>query len=435
MITIDPATVREAPCPACSHPIAVPFLIDEQPLATLAWPESSAEARAMRALPLEFVRCVDCGHVFNAAFDYAHVPYSAKPNLMFNRGAHWSDFVRTVQADLLSRIPRAPVVVEIGHGDGSFLSALSEQRQQGRFVGFDPNGAASVPPGVNVELRAELFDPARHLAELKPDLIVSRHVMEHLSSPLVFLQRIAFTAAALGQSPLIYLEVPCIDRVLETGRTVDLYYEHNSQFTTESFERMLSRSASMPPSIGHGYDGEVVFGIARLGRLSHHLRTAREAMLYRESAAEAKITIERQLREICARGVRVAIWGGTGKSAAFINRYGLDRERFPLVVDSDLAKVGTFVPGAGQEIRPPDYLLAHPPEIVIVPPQWRARDIVLEMDTLGIRPASVLIEDGGRLVDFRTGAHSYRTGRTDDAVLFERDHLPDRLPGATVSAA
>jgi hypothetical protein len=38
----------------------------------------------------------------------------------------------------------------------------------------------------------------------------------------------------------------------------------------------------------------------------------------------------------------VAIWGGSGKSVAFINRYGLDSERFPTVVDSDAAKTGTF---------------------------------------------------------------------------------------------
>jgi len=47
----------------------------------------------------------------------------------------------------------------------------------------------------------------------------------------------------------------------------------------------------------------------------------------------------------------VAIWGGTGKSAAFMNRYAVDAARFPIVVDSDPAKVGTFVPGTGQEIR------------------------------------------------------------------------------------
>src|SRR5258707_14571963 len=77
---------HDSTCPACGHHVAVPFFSGHQPLATVAWPKSAAEARAMPKLPLDFMRCVDCGHVFNAAFDYAAVPYSEKPNLMFNKG-------------------------------------------------------------------------------------------------------------------------------------------------------------------------------------------------------------------------------------------------------------------------------------------------------------------------------------------------------------
>ena len=40
-------------------------------------------------------------------FDYADVPYSAKPNLMFNKGALWSRFIGSVQDMVLSRLPAA----------------------------------------------------------------------------------------------------------------------------------------------------------------------------------------------------------------------------------------------------------------------------------------------------------------------------------------
>src|SRR4051794_21112071 len=79
--------LRACTCPACGYHVAVPFYDGGcQPLTTLAWPESKAEAQGMNRLPLTFVRCVECGHVYNSAFDYAQVPYSQKPNLMFNRG-------------------------------------------------------------------------------------------------------------------------------------------------------------------------------------------------------------------------------------------------------------------------------------------------------------------------------------------------------------
>jgi len=413
MTTDTSDLLHEATCPACGHHVAVAFFKGQQPLATIAWPRSEAEARAMPLLPLDFVRCVDCGHVFNIAFDYAAVPYSEKPNLMFNKGALWSGFLAGVRESLLVRLPDRPMVVEIGHGDGSFIAALAEARPDGRYIGFDPNGTATkFGP---VVLRPELFDPGRHLTELRPDLIISRHVMEHLTNPLGFLQRLSFAAAHAGVSCLIYLEVPCIDRVIETGRTVDLYYEHNSQFTSTSFDRMLGRCASRVEEIGHGYDGEVIFGLARIGGSLEQVATAAEAALYSDAAQRAERVVRHQLAALHATRRPVAIWGGTGKSAAFMNRYAVDAARFPTVVDSDPAKVGTFVPGTGQEIRYRDWLLAHPVHSIIIPPQWRAADIIAEMDNAGIVAEHVAIEHNGRLIDYFGDKHPYRRIERPDA--------------------
>lgn len=377
-----------------------------QPLATIAWPASSEAARAMPRLPLEFVQCARCSHIFNAAFDYAHVPYSAKPNLMFNRGVAWSSFIRELQARIIASLPARPVVVEIGHGDASFLAALAELNPQGSYIGFDPNGAADGP--ANITLRAELFDPRRHLAELKPDLLVSRHVLEHLESPLGFLQEVAFAATGSGRSVRVYFEVPCADRVQETGRTVDLYYEHNSQFTTRSFTAMLEASGARDAGIGHAYDREVLFAFATLEADAGCKATALESERYRRATVASLVAIRAQLAELAVAPGGVAIWGGTGKSAAFMARYECDAGRFPVVVDSDRAKVGTFVPGTGQEIRFRDWLKEKPVDTVIVPPQWRAADIVREMRAEGIHPGRILIEHGGRLVDFLADAHPYQ---------------------------
>ena len=53
-----------------------------------------------------------------------------------------------------------------------------------------------------------------------------------------------------------FVEVPCIDRVFDTDRTVDFFYLHPSQFTTESFNRIIQEAGDVV-EVGHGYDGEV----------------------------------------------------------------------------------------------------------------------------------------------------------------------------------
>ena len=400
--------LHDATCPACGYHVAAAFFDGgAEPLATLAWPRSAEEAQTMPRLPLDFVRCLECGHIYNRSFTYGDVPYSDKPNLMFNKGGAWSDFIVGIQQKILERLPPRPTVIEIGYGDGAFLSALAALCPDGRYVGFDPHGADG--NSNLVEFQQELFEPTTHLNTLRPDIIVSRHVLEHMTNPLALLQKISCAAAAIRLDVLAYLEVPCIDRVLKTGRLSDFYYEHSSQFTTGSFTRMLESSFSTDAEVGHGYDHEVVFGFVGLGGGANtSLRHAHEANSFSLRAKNALADIRDQLSRIYASGDRVAIWGGTGKGAAFINRYGADADRFPAVIDSDYDKIGTFVPGTGQEIRSRDWLKNNPVDVIIIPSQWRAFDILGEIEQLGLSFGQVLIEHDGRLIDIRTDPHPYR---------------------------
>ncbi|MBV6467654.1 MAG: hypothetical protein PGMFKBFP_03023 [Anaerolineales bacterium] len=405
---LESSDISVTTCPACGYHVSALFYDGgAQPLATLGWPQSQAEARAMPKLPLRFVRCLDCGHVFNAAFDYQRVPYGDQPNRMFNQGLRWSVFLERVRNEMLDRLPSQPVVVEIGHGEGSFLEALAAARPAGRYIGFDPHGATeSSHPGVS--FRRALFSPETHLAEWKPDLLISRHVLEHLSDPLGFVQSLSFAASLAGLCPLVYIEVPCIDRVFETGRTEDFYYEHNSHFTTESFSRMLARSFASIDALDHGYDGEVVYAFLRLKGRLEHLRHAHAARAFAEMARASRRVLMLELANLHLAGKRVAFWGGTGKCAAFLQAHEVDAARFPLVVDSDPGKVGSHVPGTGQRIEFRDVLRQTPVDVIIVPSQWRARDIAGEAARCHIHYEQLLIPHRGRLVDFFSGDHPYK---------------------------
>jgi hypothetical protein len=392
-------------CPACGYNIARQLLSDRQPLATVGWPSTAENAKAMRHLPLDFVQCADCGHIYNQSFDYAEVPYSEQPYLMFNSGANWAEFIESVRDTIASNLPENPTVIEIGHGDGSFIASLLAKVGTGRFIGFDPHGATE--GGAGIEFRKDLFNPFSDYQKYLPDLIVTRHVLEHMTNPLEFLQAVSHMASVTGKGCRAYLEVPCVDRILETSRTVDLYYEHSSQFTTVSFTRMLERSGARSFSIGHGYDGEVIYGLLEWDHLEHQHNHVEHASRFRTVSSNALERIAVQLSEFLDCKKTIAVWGGTGKSAAFINRYGLDADRFPIVVDSDRDKVGTFVPGTGQEIQFRDQLKLNPVNIIIVPPQWRANDILSEIRQQGINYDSILIEHSGELIDFLADDHPY----------------------------
>jgi hypothetical protein len=307
-------------------------------------------------------------------------------------------------------VPERPVVVEVGCGEGHLLRALASERPQGRYFGFDPSNAVNTGSGL-IEGRRALFDPATHLAELRPDLIISRHVLEHLMNPLGFVQAISFAASWQNIETRLFIEVPCIDHVIRLGRTVDFFYEHNSNFTTNSLERLLRRCASEVEVVARSYNDEVIYGIAQFRRREDQVQFATEAVAFGERSIRNRKAMRAEVDKLAESGRRVAIWGGTGKAAAFINQFGLDARRFPLVVDSDLDKAGTYVPGTGQEILYRDILLQYPAEVIVIATQWRAGDIVAEIERCGIMYQTIVIEHEGRLVDFFQGEHPYRTSR------------------------
>ena len=187
----SPLRPLETPCPVCAHTLAVPFFAGgRQPLATLGWPQSADQARAMPRLPLDFVQCPACSHVWNTAFSYQAVPYNHQPNRMYNSGRIWQGHLADTRDRLLSYLPAAPTVVEIGCGDGHFLGGLAEARAgRGRYVGFDPHAQAQTVQGV--DFQARLFEPLIDLPVYRPDAVVIRHVLEHLTAPAVLLEQLA----------------------------------------------------------------------------------------------------------------------------------------------------------------------------------------------------------------------------------------------------
>jgi hypothetical protein len=397
----------EATCPVCAHTVAAPFFDGgAQPLATLGWPASAAEAQGMARHPHDFVQCPRCTHVWNHSFRYDAVPYRDAPNRMFNNGAIWKGHLAESCELLVRRMPPNPVLVEIGCGEGHFLRALAVAcGGEGRILGFDPSTHPET--GQGFEFHARLFDPLADTPRFAPDAVVIRHVLEHLTDPAALLEKLAWGASQVDKPVWLFAESPCIDRVFATDRLADFFYEHVSHFTTDSFRTLMARAGDVF-ELAHGYDGEVVYALVRLGVPAAAQARAAEAQAFRRRSEASRREIGRQLDALAASGEATAIWGGTGKGAAFMHQFGVDAARFPLVVDSDPGKVGTHVPGAGQEIQFRDVLKTRPVKVLIIPTQWRAADIVKEMRAAGIAAERILIEHEGRLIDFERDPHPYR---------------------------
>jgi SAM-dependent methyltransferase len=81
-------------------------------------------------------------------------------------------------------------IVDLGCGQGTFLSLIAEAFAGTRCVGLDRNAAllaeARTRPGIAAVAACDLADPAALLLELerqRPDAVLSRFVLQHMSPP------------------------------------------------------------------------------------------------------------------------------------------------------------------------------------------------------------------------------------------------------------
>jgi hypothetical protein len=335
--------------------------------------------------------------VFHTAFDEATASYGNASTLVFNAGASWQEHQRQLAQEWLQNYQLAErSVIEIGCGEGAFLEPFV--RAGCDCTGFEPGPDARLASERGIRVLRENFHATR-MAELQPHAIICRHVLEHFSNPLDFLQDIALTAIELGIQPLVLAEVPCIEKTLEQNRISDFFYEHVSHFTEHSLRTLFELAGFEVLELSRRYANELLVLVARPRQqpLAAVFRVASRrftSILQRQTANAQKV-----LAEWRAAGVQIALWGGAGKAAALINMLGLGKEQFPVVVDSDPRKVGAFVPGTGQEIRAPSHLKAHPVDGILICTNWRARDIEREIRTQHQLDVPLYVQLGEQIVE------------------------------------
>src|SRR5690606_11030124 len=266
-------------------------------------------------------------------------------------------------------------VVEIGCGNGHFLKSLTEKIPSVRCIGFEPGIDTKNINDAALEIVNDFFIAERDIPKCRPELIVCRHMLEHLEAPRDFVAEIAYWCNMHDIFPFFLIEVPCIDNAIDQVRINDFLYEHVSNFTDASLRLMFDRAGYDILEYSKKYDDEVLVLLAKPKKLPQLQVIKKTSRSYAQGIVAQRENVRATVEEWRNAGKRIAFWGGTGKSASFLNGFNFHCDDYPIVVDSDELKLGRFVPGMGQELRSPEWLKANPVDILIITTQWRSRDI------------------------------------------------------------
>jgi 2-polyprenyl-3-methyl-5-hydroxy-6-metoxy-1,4-benzoquinol methylase len=382
-MTTPPGSSGAEACPVCGGVHLSAFLHRSQvPVhQNLVLHERGAARSVMRG-ELDLVVCEDCGFVFNRAFDLSRLAYGEDYDNTQSCSACFDAYLDGLVQDLVERQGvRDSTIVEVGCGKGHFLRKLVSYPNSGNTgIGFDPSYVGpDIEEDGRVQFRRRYYDQT--CTEVPADVVVCRHVIEHVPAPLALLRSVR---AALERTPdaRVFFETPCVEWILRHRVVWDFFYEHCSLFSAASLRLAFERTGFQVARVEHIFGGQYLWLEARAVEDGSHAPapiqdTALRARAYGQDEQALRRSWLSRLEELKASG-RVALWGAGAKGATFANLVDPDCALIDCVVDLNPNKQGGYVPGTGHPIvAPADLPRRGVKSAVLMNPNYRDENLRL----------------------------------------------------------
>ena len=237
----------------------------------------------------------------------------------------------------------------------------------------------------------------------KPDLIVLRHILEHLADPRDFLTPIC--NQKLHPSG-IYVEVPDWEWIVDNDQIMMFSNDHCSYYSKNSLELAMSLFGFKRKKICLTFEDEYLqyFGKKKaLNETPEFQKYNRAEHLNENSDTDLNNKTKSFIRRIPKVLDRfksyfsetpndTVLWGAAGKGTILLSTLGICYKQLPFVVDSNSNKHDTYIPVTGQQIISPDHLKIIRPRYVLITNPSYYREIASQLDSLGVKAQIVTIK-------------------------------------------
>lgn len=356
-------------CSVCSGLLIPALSIESYPLLTSA----CGHEVGVPLLPLKVGYCGQCSHV-----QLIQVPTQDQLNLIY-----LGEYTNVMEQGVLSsadqmqldckaffdfadsgKLTRDAQVLEIGCFDGSFLSLFGGHK----LLGCEPNPMGQVAANRHgVEVVPRYFD-AKDFKDSSIDLVIMRHLIEHLQHPLEVLTACKQIIKPGGR---ILIETPNIEHTLGQHVIGNFYHQHLHYFSRESLPIVLRRSGF--ELVAHGIRDFRQFIVA-VKTDAVASAPARFTAPYADMIGNQIDGFSRYLETLrqdmsawfAAGPGRFAIYGASSTATGIVHAGGLNGERLAYLVDADPRKHGKVLPGTNITVFPPEHLREDPVETVFI---------------------------------------------------------------------
>jgi len=377
-------------CPGCGSSGAENLFAVEQAPRSCAKLFSSAESAGQSGnCRLDITLCPTCGHVWNDSFEEAPGDlYDDDYYSSFTKFAKARDSQEQMAKDLDELVSLSgKTVVEIGCGDGFFLGVLARLGAAG--IGFEPSSTyelAREQPGVQVTNGFFGFSGSPSV-DAPVDVVVMRHVLEHMESPAEVLRSLAGPAFQGAPPEYLFIEVPNAYQLLRDDLYFDFYNDHVHYFSHSSLDRFV-REAGWAPIARLASEEEFLVLVCRNEMVaeSQHMAETKvnpstksvvdAAGSFRRNFKSWQKGLTGIINKEQEQGHRVAVWGAGARGVSLVAGIRLPDDTFAYIIDADPNKHGKFLPVSQMEICSARRLEDDPVDCVLVTSYTYFDDIV-----------------------------------------------------------
>jgi 2-polyprenyl-3-methyl-5-hydroxy-6-metoxy-1,4-benzoquinol methylase len=343
---------------------------------------------------ISLVFCKACGFIRNQIYDSEKISFEAY-DFSHDHSPLFRAYVQEICERLITKYNvKGKTVLDVGSGDGDFLMAICQKGENhgiGIDPGFDHSERRATFPG-EVKFIRDYY--SEKYTDLKPDLVVCRHVIHQLVDQQAFLRTLR---GNLDHSPdtIVYIEVPNVLYTYEEKVIWNVAYEHSVSFTVDSLSYMMESCGFEVIQAGTYWNNEFI-GIEarpkalrhaspdlpspqRMKKLSETIKSFSEA--FEDMIEQNKIKITR-FKE---NNLKTIAWGAGARAVTFFNLFDLQKE-VPFIVDINTYRHGKFLPGSAQEIVPPDFVTKYDPDLVIITNPTYAKEIQDSIAAMDLSP-------------------------------------------------
>jgi hypothetical protein len=254
-------------------------------------------------------------------------------------------------------------IVEIGSNDGSFLKLL-QQNGYTSLTGIEPSWEDINDKNLKLDVIPSYFDSptATELVKtLKVDLVISRHVLEHVWELHDFMSNLR---TICNLETKILIEVPDSETFIR-GQDISFWEEHCNYFSKENliqlFDQFGFELITWQQVIFSGLAQLATFRVKNSEFWDYNLSPV-QAITHQPRNIGDRIVKYRNLfrcfiQENVNNGAKIFLLGSGSRSLGFLWTLGSDAiGRIDFFLDSNPMKVSKQIPGTDKVVLPIEYL-------------------------------------------------------------------------------